>query len=62
MADLGEFTITIKNQRALKALLLAARIMHDAHTDQPWNTQFARAVRLLHYAAKHLGMQADESK
>ncbi len=52
--------IVFINEKALRALAVAAECTADIAEDMPWRDDAQRAVKALKYAAKHITVVPDE--
>lgn len=46
--------VVITNEKAMRALKTAAKIVRDIAEDMPWREDAQQATRALQYAAKHI--------
>lgn len=53
-------TLYVTNDKALRALEFAARVLDDACESQPWNNDMPKAAKALRYAANHLAIGSEE--
>jgi len=54
--------VVVTNEKALKALVMAAECMKEIAEDMPWRDDAQKAWKALKYAARHIQMVQDKER